>query len=494
MGARAGLWTVAALLAVVITSAVVAQDRGAAPQPTVAAADAMAPDSGVADSGVGDAGAPPHNVILILGDGMDDQQITLARNYLKGVTGRLLLDSMPVRGAVQVLTVTDAQPGKPVYVADSANSGTSMATGVVTSRGRIATSAGKDEDLETIVELAHKAGLRTGIVATSSVTDATPATFMAHINFRFCQDPAAMVNVEYKGAVLGDCSQDLKKNGGLGSIAEQVAASGVEVVLGGGGQHFAPKIEGGDRSVRAEAEAAGYHVMTTATQLAAAPADKKLLGLFSPETMPVRLRGTDGRVAEKPMRSLLNHLHWSLGSVELPQPMKCEDNPEFAGVPTLKVMGEAALQHLSAGNDNGFFLMIESASIDKQAHKRNPCGSIGELDQLEEVLQSALDFADAHPGTLVLVTSDHGAGAQIIPDKSLFSGFDVPIFTPGHLVRIETPEGATMAINYATNDFPMEEHTGVQVPIFANEVGRGKVAPMITQPEIFGIMKAHLGL
>jgi len=488
---RVARWTVGALALGSVVAA--AQDVAAPPQVRTEASAVEPTDAGV-DGGI-DAADASGNVILIIGDGMDDQQITMARNYLVGVRGKLVIDSMPVRGAVQVLTVTDDDPGKPVFVADSANSGTAMATGVVTSRGRIATSAGKDEDLPTIVELARKAGLRTGIVATSSVADATPASFMAHINYRFCQSPAAMVQVERKGVVIGDCSQDLKKNGGLGSIAEQVAASGVDVLLGGGGEHFAPNVEGGDHSVRRAAEEAGYQVVTTGAALVAAPTDKKLLGLFSPDTMPVRLRGEGGRVGEKPERSALNYLHWALGTVDQPAPMKCEDNPEFAGVPTLKQMGEAALRHLSApGDDTPFFLMIESASIDKQAHKRNPCGSIGELQQLDEVVRSALDFADAHPGTLVIVTSDHGSGAHIIPDRSLFATFPVPIYTPGHLVRVTTPEGATMAVNYATNDFPLEEHTGVQVPIFANELGREVIAPVIAQPDLFGIVKAHLGL
>ena len=57
------------------------------------------------------------NVILIVGDGMDDQQITIGRNYLAGARGRLTLDNMPLRGVVQVLTVSES--GELVYVADS---------------------------------------------------------------------------------------------------------------------------------------------------------------------------------------------------------------------------------------------------------------------------------------------------------------------------------------------------------------------------------------
>jgi alkaline phosphatase len=435
------------------------------------------------------------NVILIIGDGMDDVQITLARNYLKGAGGRLILDEMPVRSAVAVLTVDDEDPSRVVYVADSANSASSMATGIITSRGRISTTAKLDQDATTIVELAELAGLQTGIVTTSSVTDATPAVFMSHINLRDCQNPEKMVDVMWHEMFhVGDCSPDLKANGGKGSISEQIIASGVDVLLGGGSEHFAPPIEGGTRSVSEEAVRLGYHVVTEAGALSEIPPDKKLLGLFAEDTMPVRMRGEDGREAEKPNPSILNSVHWMLGDVELPDPMKCEPDPGFAGMPTLKAMTDVALERLSADEAGGFFLMIESASIDKQSHVRNPCGAIGELEQLEEALASSLGFADRNPGTLVLVTADHGQAAQIVPNESLFSVTGVAVFTPGQMVRLEMPDGSIMGVNYATNSFFAEEHTGGTVPLFANREGRDRIAPMLNQNEIFTIMREHLGL
>ena len=48
--------------------------------------------------------AGPRNVILIVGDGMDEQQVTIARNYLRGAAGTLLMDRMPLRSAAQILT------------------------------------------------------------------------------------------------------------------------------------------------------------------------------------------------------------------------------------------------------------------------------------------------------------------------------------------------------------------------------------------------------
>ena len=163
-------------------------------------------------------------------------------------------------------------------------------------------------------------------------------------------------------------------------------------------------------------------------------------------------------------------------------------------MPTLKQMTDAALAHLSANNDKGFFLMIESASIDKQSHERKPCGSIGEVEQLEEALQSALAFSRTHPKTLILVTADHSQAAQLIPYESLFSAYPIPVYTPGYLAQIETPEGSVMSVNYATTNFMMEEHTGAAVPLYANSQGQGKIPAFVQQPEIFKIMMDYLGL
>lgn len=439
-------------------------------------------------------GAAPRQVILIIGDGMDDQQITIARNYLKGASGRLLLDQMPLLSSSQVLTIEDQVDGKPVYVADSANTATSMATGEITSRGRISTSAGSDKDLPTIVELAEAAGYRTGLVTTASVTDATPAAFVTHINFRLCENPEAMVDISYRDIPLGDCSADLIANGGSGSVSQQLASSQLDVLLGGGSKHFAPDAEGEDMAVVSLAQKNGFQLVTSAADLALAKPGPRLLGLFSKSTMPVRLQGEAGRKAEEPEPSLLNRAHSYLGDVTLPDPMRCEPNPAFDEVPSLRQMTDAALDHLSHDNPRGFFLMIESASIDKQSHERKPCGSIGELAQLEEALASSLAFAETHPHTLVLVTADHSQAAQLIPYVSLFAAYPIPTYTPGKLARLITPEGSHMAINYATTNFMMEEHTGASVPLYSNKEGRERVPSFVQQPQIFTIMREYLGL
>ncbi len=417
---------------------------------------------------------------------MDDQQITIARNYLHGPHGRLLLDTLPARSSVQVLTVDESNPDTPLYVAESAGSGTAMATGEVTSRARISTRPMTDEAIPTILELAQSADLATGVVTTSSVTDATPAVFMSHINMRMCENPDAMLAKDF------NCQQYQKANGGPGSIAEQIAESRVDIVLGGGQSHFSMLAEGTNKEVIALATASGFTTVTTLDQLQQTKAER-VLGLFAPKHLPTRMQGDQGRLGEKPDASLLNRVHWALGEVTLPAAMDCVTNPEFDQTPPLALMTRKAIDLLSAAGDAGFLLVIESASIDKKSHARDACGSIGELQQLEEALAVALEFADTNNETLVIVTADHAQAAQIVPNGSLYSGFGVPVYTPGNLVRINMPFGGIMAVNYATNDFFVEEHTGAAVPLYANR--RDIELPIfISQPDIFQIMRTFLQL
>ena len=349
------------------------------------------------------------NVVLFIGDGVDDHQLTIARNYLLGADGAFVFEGFEHQAAAKVLTVLETDPRVPEYVGDSASGGTAIAAGVVTSRGRVATRAGTGEPVPTLLELAAEAGKRTGIVTTSSITDATPASFVAHIRRRFCEGPRSM----HPTPTDPRCPQDLKANGGLGSIAEQLAVSGVDLLLGGGYQHFDQPDEAGV-SVLRTARDAGYRIVRDAAGLDAADHEPgKLLGLFGDGTLPVEWVG-EGRARARLVRLTTE------GHVIEPAPFRCVDNPSFGSRPTLETMTRVALTRLESA-PAGFFLMVESASIDKQAHAGNPCGQIGETRALDEAVRVAVGFQERHPDTLILVASDHGHSAQIVPWPSLFA-------------------------------------------------------------------------
>lgn len=422
---------------------------------------------------------PPRNVILVIGDGMDDQQITIARNYLVGAFGELNLDRLPLRGSAQVLTYEEELPLKMTYVADSANGGTSIATGGVTSTGRIGTTVVEDLDLTNILELARAAGYKTGVVTTASVTDATPAAFLSHVSFRSCEGPNDM-----GGGIGPGCLADKKANGGKGSIAEQIADSNANVVLGGGITKFGQLAEGSSKTVLQTAQENGFNYVSTAAALDAYTGNGRLLGLFSNSTMPVKLSGaTATRVTFDASNQPV-----------MPAATTCTANPAFASVPTLAAMTEKAMEVLSKNNPRGFILVIESASVDKQAHARNPCGHIGEMEQLDEVVGLARDFAEDSPNTLLLVTADHGQSPQLIPEGSSLPRPDGSTPYPlGHIARVNTHEGTVMRISYATTSGAQEDHTGTEVPVLAFGADPfNRIKGFMPQPEVFTIMKRHL--
>src|SRR5690606_3899755 len=122
----------------------------------------------------------PKNIILMIGDGMGITQVTagiIARN------NQSHLEKFPIVGLVKTTALDD-------LVTDSAAGATAMSTGKKTYNGAIGV-GGNKEPLETILEIAAKNGLRTGLVATSSITHATPASFFAHQPSRYLDEEIA---------------------------------------------------------------------------------------------------------------------------------------------------------------------------------------------------------------------------------------------------------------------------------------------------------------
>nr|AAD45540.1 streptomycin-6-phosphate phosphatase [Streptomyces netropsis] len=156
--------------------------------------------------------SPARNVILLIGDGMGDSEITAARNYAVAAEGRLTMDRLPMTGSS--LTSAVDERGHPDYVTDSAAGATAWATGRKTVNGRISRTPDTNEPLPTLLELARREGYATGNVTTAQLTDATPAALTAHVTDRSCKGPADMAA----------CPADTWARGGRGSIAEQTPA------------------------------------------------------------------------------------------------------------------------------------------------------------------------------------------------------------------------------------------------------------------------------
>lgn len=167
------------------------------------------------------------NVILIIGDGMGDSEITIGRNYLKGAGGALSgLDALPLTG--QMTHYSLLKDGRPDYVPDSAATGSAWATGVKTYDNAVSVDIHEHPN-QTILQYAKASGRATGNVTTSEVQDATPAVLVANISQRKCYGPQE--TTQY-------CASFAKENGGPGSISEQLLDTRPDVTLAGGSATF----------------------------------------------------------------------------------------------------------------------------------------------------------------------------------------------------------------------------------------------------------------
>jgi len=405
------------------------------------------------------------NVILLIGDGMGDSEITSARNYAEGAGGYFKgIDALPLTGQYTHYSL-DKKTQKPSYVTDSAASATAWTTGVKSYNGAIGVDVnGKDH--QTILEIAKAAGKATGNVSTAELQDATPAAQIAHVTSRKCYGPEETAE---------KCASNALENGGRGSITEQLLQARADVTLGGGRKSFSQLAKAGEfqgKSLKDQALAQGYVWVENAEQLSAitqADQKKPVLGLFSEGNMPVRWQG--------PKATYHGNIDKSA--------VTCEANPQrTADIPTLAAMTEKAIDLLKT-NQNGFFLQVEGASIDKQDHAANPCGQFGETVDLDEAVQKALEFARQDGNTLVIVTADHAHSSQIIETDAK---------APGLTQTLTTKDGAPMTISYGNSEDDSQGHTGTQLRIAAFGPHAGNVVGLTDQTDLFYTMRDAMAI
>lgn len=146
----------------------------------------------------------PKNVILMIGDGMGTAQVYAGYTAKKG---NMNITGMPVSGFVTTFSANN-------YITDSGASGTAFATGTKTKNYSIGVDT-NGKAVPSILELAEQRGLATGLVSTSAITHATPASFIAHTSNR----------------------------SKYADIAFDFLRTDIDVFIGGGYNHFARRID-----------------------------------------------------------------------------------------------------------------------------------------------------------------------------------------------------------------------------------------------------------
>jgi alkaline phosphatase len=346
------------------------------------------------------------NIIIMLGDGMGAAQRTAARivanGYAQGkAKAPLAMDTFPIAGQIKTSSlnslVTDSAPGMSAYVLGNKNNNNEE--GVFPDD---TIDPFDNPRIEYLSEyLSRTQGKALGLVTTADVFDATPAANAVHTSNR--------------GAGTGIVDQYL----------DDRKLTGLSVLMGGGRKWFLPSNVPGstrsnandyqfsstdahtadivkrwnaapgkldkDRDLIADFQSAGFKYASDLTSLNAVDVKStdKLLGLFAYSNMNVALDKIDGR------RNVAKGIKG-----------RVVDDFGFPDQPMLEEMTTKALGILQK-NKQGFVLMVEGASIDKQAHNMDTERWILDTIEFDKAIKAVQEFAEKDGQTLVIVTADH---------------------------------------------------------------------------------------
>jgi len=163
----------------------------------------------------------PKNIIFLIGDGMGVSQVFAGLTANKG---RLYLENCKYIGFSKTSSGDN-------YITDSAAGGTALSAGVKTYNGAIGVDMNKNP-VKTILEEASEKGLATGLVSSSAITHATPASFISHQQSRSSYE----------------------------DIAADFLKTDIDVFIGGGLDHFNKRKDG--RNLVEELKTKGYQIET----------------------------------------------------------------------------------------------------------------------------------------------------------------------------------------------------------------------------------------
>ena len=349
---------------------------------------------------------PVKNVIYLIGDGMGFGAVSSLLITEDSLTGF-------EKGAVVGFSETCSANN---HVTDSPAGGTALACGVRTSNGRVGVDI-NGVPLESILVKAQKMGKKSGIVVNTTLTEATPAAFYAHV---------------------------LDRSRGF-EIADHFVKSGVDVAIGSGLSAFVNRPDSIDHTATLINN--GYDVYLTWPEVLASKSEK-FVGILPMDAVhrknksSVKAGAADG--ADVCLAAKLAAEAGQQGTDSLAGAAGKE--PELY---LEKAVAKALNLLHHKGKKDGFFLMIESAIIDGYGHNNDSEGMIAEMQEFDRTLQFLVKYVDKYPNTLLVVTADHETGGTCVAYNE---------HTPG--VK------DTVKLSFRTKG-----HTGTVVPVFAYGAG-----------------------
>lgn len=363
-------------------------------------------------------------VILMVPDGMNLSSVTAARISLNGIAGAPLnMETLERIGYQRTYSQKNTVP-------DSSASASAWACGEKFVNNEVCYHIDGRPNNPSLLELAKARGMSTGLVATQTITHATPASFGAHV-------------LAPPGVSPRSCETEIAR--------QYVTISQPDVLLGGGRSKFLTSSAdacGASGDYITEAQSRGYTYVTTASELSAATSWQpgKLLGLFA-----------NGQLTPEYLRTSATE------------------------EPRLPEMTSAALSILER-NRTGFFLMVEGSLIDSANHARNLPYLVGEMDAFDASVKVVLDWIASKPDraqhTLLMVLPDHETGALAVHGTEKPGGEPLGYFWAAYSWQVP-PE-------------PETHHTGGDVVFWVQGPGSEVLAAPIDNTFVYEVIRALL--
>jgi len=197
--------------------------------------------------------SPPKNIIMVVADGMGPAYTTSYRYFNDNPATEIIEETVFDRMLVGSSSTYPASISG--VVTDSAAGATALASGVKTYNGAIGLDVNKNS-VETVLEFAKAQGKKTGVVVTSQINHATPASYLAH--------------------------NESRRN--YNEIADSYLDDGIkaDVYFGGGWQYFIRE----ERNLINEFKASGFQYIDNYNALASLDKEAPVIGLFDNVGLP----------------------------------------------------------------------------------------------------------------------------------------------------------------------------------------------------------------
>ena len=321
----------------------------------------------------------------MISDGFGPASETFARSYHQVAGGLTYMDVLPLDTIHVGQSRTRSSNS---LVTDSAAGATAFACGLKTYNGGIAVDADQTP-CGTVLEAAKAQGYMTGLIATSRITHATPASFSSHV-----------------------IDRDMENEIALHQIGEYTLGMNVDLLLGGGACHFLPNstngsCRGDNRDLFQEARRKNFKTVVDREGFDALSNDLPILGLFTPDHM----------------------------SYDIDRDDKVE--------PSLLQMASKALSVLTSAtsaSSKGFFVMIEGSRIDMAGHSNDPATHLRDILAYQDTVAMVKKYVDEHEGTVMISVADHETGGltlarQLSPEYPEYLWYPAVLTNVTHSTR-----------------------------------------------------------